>query len=178
MAELFNLGTTYVGDADGATGNLNVTNRRRRLLSRRSDRDDTRLAVGNVTVSGVAGWSVNNALAVGGTLTAAGGTGTLNIGGGSSVGVQNDGVVVWPGGTINLDGGSLIMRRLTFNGGHFNFNAGRVHIQGNLAADMPYINTLLGPSATIDPGRNCSWAVSSICKRRWCSMAEPCMPAH
>jgi len=78
---------------------------------------------GTVTVNGAASAWNTTSLYVGGSDTAAGGTGTLTIGNGGEVTVGNT-LKVWTPGTVNLDGGQIIADTVELAGGAFNSAAG------------------------------------------------------
>jgi hypothetical protein len=70
-----------------------------------------------VTVSGSGtAWSNSASVYVGGSNSAAGGTGVLTVGPGATMSVSGT-VKVWPGGTVRLDGGSLSAGQLVLAGG-------------------------------------------------------------
>jgi T5SS/PEP-CTERM-associated repeat protein len=91
---------------------------------------------------------------VGGTGSAGGGTGTLNVETGATVTTAIAGQLrLWAGGTVNVNGGTLFYGSLTANGGHVNFNAGRIEQYNGLTADEATLTALLGTSHALGAGR-------------------------
>ena len=63
-------------------------------------------------------------------------------------------VWLWPGATLNLDGGTVRLTALASRGGRVNFNSGVVSFGAvGLTADETILNTLLGPGRELGLGR-------------------------
>ena len=95
-------------------------------------------STGTATVTGAGSlWDNTGGLYVGGSDTAAGGTGTLNIQTGGTVDATGP-LIIWAGGTVNLDGGTLNATSIdTVNGGSLNFNTGTLGLTGSdLSVDI------------------------------------------
>ncbi|MGB2820179.1 MAG: hypothetical protein WBF17_04305, partial [Phycisphaerae bacterium] len=114
--------------------------------------------VGTVSVEG-AGW-ICDWLAVGGPLTANGGTGVLDIWPGGEVSVG--GVLrIWPDGTVNIYGGTLRFAEadpLDPCGGTLGFHCGTVEFDRDLAitADNVTLGELFGSPITIPAAKTLS----------------------
>ena len=89
-------------------------------------------SIGVVTVTNSGSvWSSSTDLSIGGTTGSAGGTGTLNLQDEGSVEVVAT-TKMWPGGTLNLDGGVLDTGSFDRSaGGTANLNAGMLNLTGN-----------------------------------------------
>ena len=87
-------------------------------------------STGAVTVQDAgSSWTITNSLSVGGGQGSPGGTGELNVSGGS-VSVANM-LNLWRNGTLNLSGGHVTTRMLrNMNGGTFNFTGGALTVDG------------------------------------------------
>ena len=112
-------------------------------------------STGNVLVSGTGSvWTSSSDVNVGGNFSFSGGTGTLTIGTGGAVTLTGVNTVrLWPGATVNLNGGTLSAASITPAGGNVNFNAGTVSFPGVWTADFDQVNTLLGGTAALALGR-------------------------
>ena len=93
-------------------------------------------------------WRNSGSVYVGGQAAIDGGNGTLSI---TNQGlVDIDGTLkLWPGGNVELDGGTLKAASLEFAGGSFNWTSGTLHLTGSnstVDAEGP-----LGSSVTIGP---------------------------
>ncbi len=96
---------------------------------------------------------------VGGTGSAAGGMGTLNIETGAVANTAIAGQLrMWAGGTVNVNGGTLLYGAITFNGGKVNFNSGRIEQFNNLTADENTLTTLLGAAHELRAARTLATA--------------------
>ena len=84
-------------------------------------------STGVVTVTGIGTeWNNSNSMYVGGGSSGSGGTGTLIVNNSSVVTISNT-TKLWPGGTINLDGGTLDVGTLDLAFGTFNMLDGILH---------------------------------------------------
>lgn len=92
-------------------------------------------------------WYPSTGLAIGGNFSNAGGTGTLNLNSGSVV--NGPTVILWPEGTVNINGGYLQLSNLLTNGGKIQFNAGQVTFQGDWAADYQQLSAIFGANPTM-----------------------------
>jgi T5SS/PEP-CTERM-associated repeat protein len=111
---------------------------------------------GVVTVSGnFSGLAATTGnINVGGTTSAAGGTGTLNIETGALVDTPAAGQLrLYAGGTVNINGGTLRYGSLTLLGGKVNFNSGLIIQFNNLTADDITLSALLGEGHELGSGR-------------------------
>jgi len=112
---------------------------------------------GIVTVSGNNSYIVTTTgqINVGGTASAGGGTGTLNIETGASAFTAATGqLLLWDGGTVNVNGGSLFFGSLGIGGGKINFNSGNIEQYDVLSADDLRLTAILGPMHELGAGRN------------------------
>jgi len=113
---------------------------------------------------GSAGGSGTVTLATGGTLTASGsinlggtngagnGNGTLNLDfGGAATAGSN--LRLWPGGILNLNGGTLNVTNLLPNGGRVNFNSGEIAITGGGTLNDLMLDTVLGQAHVLSAGQ-------------------------
>jgi len=114
--------------------------------------------IGVVTVSGAgATWSHSRSLFVGGSADAPGGSGRVDIWTGGTVSVGET-LRVWPGGVVNLYGGTLSFARedpLDPCGGSVGFHYGTVAFDRDLmiAASNGTLTELLGSPLAISAGR-------------------------
>ena len=110
-------------------------------------------ATGNGLYTLTAGTVVTDSIAVGGTLSAAAGTGRLNISGGQMTITGTARVWNTPDSAINLTGGTLSVGILSIdpNPSRFNWTSGTLEITNSL----PVIgfNTALGTSVTLAPDK-------------------------
>jgi T5SS/PEP-CTERM-associated repeat protein len=97
-------------------------------------------------------FSTSGDLGVGGTTTAAGGTGVLTVNANAMVSVGGA-MKLWSGGTVNMNGGTLALTSLAPNGGKFAFNSGRLQFLGNFTADAGALDAILGVAHTLSAGR-------------------------
>jgi T5SS/PEP-CTERM-associated repeat protein len=114
---------------------------------------------GIVTVSGNNSLliAVTSNINVGGTDTAGGGAGALNIETGAVASTATAGQLrLWAGGTVNVNGGTLIYGTLAPNGGQVNFNAGRIEQNSGLTANESALTALLGATHVLGTGRTLS----------------------
>ncbi|MCP3974353.1 MAG: hypothetical protein GY720_07665, partial [bacterium] len=87
-------------------------------------------SIGTLTVNGTGSTLTAGDITLGGTDTAAGGTGTLNIDDGGQVSVTGT-TKLWSGGAINLDGGILTTGSFDNSElGTLNFNDGQLIVNG------------------------------------------------
>jgi len=91
--------------------------------------------------------TVGDSLCVGGSVGQAGGTGTLNVAGGSAS-VTNT-LKLWSGGTLNLSGGSLSTASLDLSQGTFNWTGGGLTLTGGS-------NPFCGQAFAVPSGRTLS----------------------
>ena len=90
--------------------------------------NDIASSVGAVTVTGAGStWTNSDSLYLGGDLTGAGGTGTVTILPGGTVSVAED-TVLFPGGRLNLEGGTLVINTLDDRGGLFAWTSGTLRL--------------------------------------------------
>jgi T5SS/PEP-CTERM-associated repeat protein len=113
---------------------------------------------GDVTITG-AGSALNIAgdLAIAGSATSAGGTGTLNIENNGTAGLTGT-LRIWPGGTVNIDDGTLRLSAFDFRGGDVNFNAGTITYNSDKTFASTELTMLLGADKTLRSGRTLSVA--------------------
>jgi T5SS/PEP-CTERM-associated repeat protein len=97
-------------------------------------------------------FSTSGDLGVGGSTTAAGGTGVLTVNADGMVSVGGT-MKLWSGGTVNMNGGTLAITNLAPNGGKFAFNSGRLQFLGNFTANASALDAILGVSHTLSLGR-------------------------
>lgn len=104
------------------------------------------LGSGNVSVTGPnASWNITqNPLGVGGSWSAPGGPGTLTVGPGGVV--RSSLVNIWSQGTVNLNGGELLIGGLGNNGGTFDWTDGILETGG-----MPEF--VIGPTGPLGANR-------------------------
>ncbi len=89
-------------------------------------------AIGTVTVTGNgSAWNHSGSLYLGGTETAAGGTGSLTVTSGGHVEVA-DTIKLWNAGTLTIDGGSVTTRSLDHSVGNLNLLNGTLTINGGV----------------------------------------------
>jgi T5SS/PEP-CTERM-associated repeat protein len=96
-------------------------------------------STGTVTVEGGGSTWTSSALYLGGSDTAAGGTGVLNVNTGGTVNVTNT-LKIWSGGTVNLNGGTIQSGSLD-RVGTFSWTAGTLR----LTNQSPIIETAANP---------------------------------
>ena len=117
-------------------------------------------AVANINVSGPgAVLDAGLFLALGGTSLSAGGTATALIGPGGTVNAPN--LFLWPGGSVQLNGGTLATTNLIRNGGSLAFNAGTIRFAGNLVTDPALTSFLTGGDATLSAGQTLEVAATT-----------------
>jgi hypothetical protein len=109
---------------------------------------------GVLTVTNGAQFTATGDVNLGGTDLLAGGSGTLNIDAASTV-VVNDELRLWPGATVNVNGGTLqfAANRLHPSGGKINFNAGRIVLQDDAELFDARLDAILGPNHELGVGR-------------------------
>jgi len=110
-------------------------------------------SIGAVTVDGNGStWMNTGDLYVGGSETAAGGTATVTVSDDGLLGVGGL-LKLWPGGTVDLDGGTIRFDDLEDSGGAFNFTSGTVAWTDDLeiAPDGPL--GLLGTPLVLGEGK-------------------------
>jgi T5SS/PEP-CTERM-associated repeat protein len=105
---------------------------------------------GTVLVSGAGStWTIGRRLGVGGDAGSlvSGGTATLNIHPGGTVNVAQN-IVIFAGGLLRLEGGTLDAATVSFNGGGtFNFLSGTLHVG-------TYNGSLVNQGGTLAPGHS------------------------
>ncbi|MBT3199840.1 MAG: PEP-CTERM sorting domain-containing protein [Phycisphaerales bacterium] len=119
------------------------------------NRDST----GTVTVQDAgSSWTNSGNLSIGGSLSASGGTGELNVTGGS-VSVAST-LKVWPGSSLNLSGGQVTTASMTVtDGGQMNLTGGTLTVDGGAfnslapgislnSDDNPTLNLINGATAS------------------------------
>ena len=118
--------------------------------------------VGIVNVGGAgdtATWNIGSSLFVGGSDTAAGGTGTLNVNVGGTVDVTSS-LALWYNGTVNLNGGTietgelLLAEALSAPFPAFNWTNGTFRLKGNQNLNMETLDDLLGTAHTLGAGQH------------------------
>jgi T5SS/PEP-CTERM-associated repeat protein len=107
-------------------------------------------SLGIVNVSGVGStWSMTGRLSIGGdgATNVDGDTGALNIGPGGIVGVNGE-TVLFPKGTLKLEGGTLSTSSIRFQnaGGQFNWTSGTLHV-GSYTGSLTNSAGVLAPGA-------------------------------
>jgi T5SS/PEP-CTERM-associated repeat protein len=109
---------------------------------------------GVLTVTNGAQFTATGDVNLGGTEFMAGGSGTLNVDAASTV-VVDDELRLWPGGTANVNGGTLefAANLLHPNGGKINFNAGRIVLLGDAELFDARLDPILGPTHELGVGR-------------------------
>ena len=105
---------------------------------------------GTVSVESGAQFLVNNVFAVGGSLSTAGGTGTLNIAGGT---VDVATLQIFSGGTVNLSSGTLAVDSTPTLDGPFNWTGGTLRFKASTALTSTNVPKLLGLDGTINAGQ-------------------------
>jgi hypothetical protein len=107
-----------------------------------------------LTVTNGAQFTATGDVNLGGTEFMAGGSGTLNVDAASTV-IVSDELRLWPGGTANVNGGTLefAVNRLHPNGGRINFNAGRIVLLGDAELFDARLDPILGPTHELGVGR-------------------------
>jgi T5SS/PEP-CTERM-associated repeat protein len=116
--------SVFLGNFNGASGTLNVTNAGT-VTSGAAFIGRVIGSTGTVTVGGpggVAAWNITGTFAIGGETSLPGGTGTLTIPTGGVVNAGN--LILWPDGTVDLNGGLLTVGNVVPNGGQINFTGG------------------------------------------------------
>jgi hypothetical protein len=110
---------------------------------------------GILTVSGNnSSFAATTDINVGGTSLAGAGMGVMNIEPAASVATGISGALrLWAGGVVNLNGGTLYYNSLVSNGGHINFNSGRITGINGVDADATTLTTILGPGHELGSGR-------------------------
>ncbi len=107
---------------------------------------------GTLSLSGLnSSFSVLTDFNVGGTASAAGGAGTVNIGTGAAV-IVSDELRLWPGASVNVDGGTLQFTDLHAVGGKIQFNSGTISLLANLSADQAKLDAILGTAHSLGVG--------------------------
>jgi hypothetical protein len=134
----------------------------------------------NTTVIGPAGLVdvVNGTLTIGSALTLTGGTlrasvgvvnlnqnvtvssgnillngGVLNFAANTTVTLTNAASLALNGGTLHMNGATLVTPALAPGGTLFDFNAGALGFTGSLTATPVFLSYLLGPTTTLDAGQ-------------------------
>lgn len=109
---------------------------------------------GAVTVTGAnSTLSTSGTIAIGGNAAAAQGTGSLTVGPNANVSASGF-LLLFPQGTLTIDGGTLNVDKFNANGGHANFTSGAINftaIDTNLTAGQ--LDALLGVTHELGPGR-------------------------
>ena len=138
-------GTGTLNIQEGGTVHTNATT----LLGFEPD------SIGTATVTGAnSTWTNDANFYVGGSNTAAGGTGTLNVNIGGTVTVA-DTLKVWDTGTVNLNGGTLRFGELNLApNANFNFNFGTVALNGDLMFDATSAVASVIPNHTLTIGKH------------------------
>jgi T5SS/PEP-CTERM-associated repeat protein len=117
--------------------------------------------VGTVNVGGpgdVATWNNGASLFVGGSDTASGGTGTLNVNAGGTVDVTST-LSLWYKGTVNLNGGTIKANELLLADPlvapfpTFNWTSGTFRFKANGNLNMETLHDLLGDAPTLVAGQ-------------------------
>ena len=110
---------------------------------------------GTLTVSGAGSeLAATGSFAVGGTTAAAGGTGTVNLD--NSGRLRVDGTLrLWPGGTIELNGGTLRLATLDPRGGKVDLTTGKVQFTSSqtLGQTDGVADAILGPAHLLGSGQ-------------------------
>lgn len=143
------VGSNHAGALELTGGSvLQVTN----AFIGSQDGGDGRVTLLNGTLN-----ALNGQLAVGGTNTAAGGLGELNIGAGATAAAST--FRLWEGGSVTLDGGTLTTFVFNADGGEFQFDAGTIQfIAAFVAGDFSSVyDTILGPEHRLLPGRTITY---------------------
>jgi hypothetical protein len=138
-------GPTVVGNQNGSIGTATVSGPSLGdygIWTTNGNADIAAMPGSTGTVNlGVGQWIVNGDINVGGAESAPGGTGTLNVNGVFALpGVStpsSNALRIYPGGTVNLNSGTLSVGYLDNEGGQFNFNGGTLAIGGNLDIGAP-----------------------------------------
>ncbi len=106
---------------------------------------------GSITLGGAGtSLSTTGTTTVGGSGSNAGGTGVMTIGPGA--GLSTGSLILFPGGTVNLDGGVIFMSIFSANGGKVNFNSGTIGFTvANLSA--AHLDALLGADHSLGFGK-------------------------
>jgi len=118
---------------------------------------------GTATVSGIGSqWNNTADLFVGGSSTAQGGTGEINVTNNGTLTVGSE-LKIWNTGTVNINGGSVMAGSVN-NLGSLNFNAGTLHVTGDLALDAGLNSNLIlnGAHKLIVDGSTMLDAASSL----------------
>ena len=109
-------------------------------------------STGSVTVGGQgSSWTNTRDLFIGGRSGSAGGTGELTVSSGGTVNVTRN-LKMWPGGTLNVNGGSVSVGSIWSDGGAVNFTAGSVNCSGDLLigpGGLPSTDLTLGALVTL-----------------------------
>jgi T5SS/PEP-CTERM-associated repeat protein len=108
-------------------------------------------STGRVTLTGAGSiWTIGGRLSIAGNAASgfSGGTAFLNIQPGGTVDVSQD-TLVFPNGTLTLEGGTLATTAINFDGGgQFNWTSGTLHV-GVFEGDLTN-----PPNGTLAPGRS------------------------
>jgi T5SS/PEP-CTERM-associated repeat protein len=109
-------------------------------------------STGSVTVGGSgSSWTNTRDLFIGGRSSSAGGTGELTVSSGGTVNVTRN-LKFWPGGTLNVNGGSVSVGSVWSDGGTVNLTAGSINCSGDLLigpGGLPSTDLTLGPLVTL-----------------------------
>lgn len=109
---------------------------------------------GSVVVRGAGASLAASVIGVGGSSSSAGGTGTLHVADGGLVSAVA--LRLWPAGSVQLDGGTLVLNSLDAGGGRLDWRDGRVTFSGSPTLDSSVLDALLGPGHVLGGGRTLS----------------------
>ncbi|MDZ4819794.1 MAG: hypothetical protein SGJ20_12565 [Planctomycetota bacterium] len=101
-------------------------------------------------------------LLLGGSAFAAGGSGTVTLQSGGSMTADNGAVILWPQGSLKLDGGHLDAGSLEFRGGSIAFSTGTMRLTSPVSMDLIWLTRVVGSSHSLGNGQTLELGEATI----------------